>query len=46
MMAVAGMHAGSEGVFLAAVGTDYAIVSFWDGGPLQVPLIALEPVGH
>lgn len=43
---VAGMHAGSEGIYLATVGTDYAIVSFWDGGPLQVPLISLEAVNR
>ena len=43
-VAVAGMHAGSEGIYLATVGTDHAIVSFWDGGPIRVPLEALEPV--
>ncbi len=41
---VAGMAAGSEGIFLHTVGTDHAVVSFWDGGPLHVPLTALEPV--
>jgi hypothetical protein len=43
-VAVAGMAAGSEGIFLRALGTDYALVSFWDGGPLRVPLATLEAV--
>lgn len=43
----AGMPAGSEGVFIGwyfGEGEPQAIVSFWDGGPLRVPL-ALLTVG-
>ena len=43
-ISVAGMAAGSQGMFLKAVGHDHAIVCFWDGGPLKVPLAAVEAV--
>ncbi len=41
---IAGMPAGSEGIFVRTVESDHAIVSFWDGGPLRVPLAVLEIV--
>jgi hypothetical protein len=41
-----GMPAGSEGVVLAkdTKGSNGILVSFWDGGPLTVPLDAVELV--
>jgi hypothetical protein len=40
---VTGMAAGSEGVFLVEMNDGaHLLVSFWDGGPLQVPADAVE----
>jgi hypothetical protein len=42
---IAGMPSGSEGVVLQPrVGDAEILVSFWDGGPLRVPLAAVELV--
>jgi hypothetical protein len=44
MYATAGMPARSEGVVLKILDEASAVVSFWDGGPLKVPLDAVEMV--
>jgi hypothetical protein len=40
---VSGMAAGSEGVLLVEEGS-ILLVSFWDGGPLEVPADAVQLV--